>query len=153
MKNKILSSLAIFTALILAGCSQTTPKTPVMSTPSASNGGGAVIPAAQKGVVVVSSPANSTQAANIYNRLNQLSLEQCISVADGYYHNADFVNALLAYDYTCVRFQDIPTCMKLGKMFEKGEGSAVDKLKALDIYQRACFGGYDPGCKEMKRLQ
>ena len=153
MRNKILSSLAIFTALILAGCSQTTPKTPVMSTPSASNGGGAVIPAAQKGVVVVSSPANSTQAANIYNRLNQLSLEQCISLADGYYHNADFVNALLAYDYTCVRFQDIPTCMKLGKMFEKGEGSAVDKVKALDIYQRACFGGYDPGCKEMKRLQ
>lgn len=151
MRNKILSSLAIFTALILAGCSQTTPKTPVASTPS--NGGGAVIPAAPKGVAVVSSPANSSQAANIYNRLNQLSLEQCISVADGYYHNANFVNALLAYDYTCVRFQDIPTCMKLGKMFEKGEGSAVDKVKALDIYQRACFGGYDPGCKEMKRLQ
>lgn len=152
MRNKILSSLAIFTALILAGCSQTTPKTPVASTPSASNGG-AVIPAAPKGVAVVSSPANSSQAADLYNRLNQLSLEQCISVADGYYHNANFVNALLAYDYTCVRFQDIPTCMKLGKMFEKGEGSAVDKVKALDIYQRACFGGYDPGCKEMKRLQ
>ena len=153
MRNKILSSLAIFTALILAGCSQTTPKTPVISTPSTSNGGGAVISAAQKDVVVVNSPANSSQAADLYNRLNQLNREQCISVADGYYHNADFVNALLAYDYTCVRFQDIPTCMKLGKMFEKGEGSAVDKVKALDIYQRACFGGYDPGCKEMKRLQ
>lgn len=153
MRNKILSSLAILTALILVGCSQTTPKTPVVSTPSSSNGGGAVIPAAQKGVVVVSSPANSSQAADIYNRLNQLSLEQCISVADGYYYNANFVNALLAYDYTCVRFQDIPTCMKLGKMFEKGEGSTVDKVKALDIYQRACFGGYDLGCKEMKRLQ
>ncbi len=109
-------------------------------------------PAKNSGAVV-NSPINSNQAADIYNRLNQLSLEQCISVADGYYHNANFVNALLAYDYTCVRFQDIPTCIKLGKMFEKGEGSSVDKVKALDIYQRACFGGYDPGCKEMKRLQ
>ena len=58
MRNKILSSLAIFTALILVGCSQTTPKTPVASTPSASNGGGAVIPAAKNSGAVVNSPIN-----------------------------------------------------------------------------------------------
>lgn len=154
MKKKFLNSFIIFAALIFAGCSQTSPKTSTVNnnTNTRSNGGGAIIPA-NPNPNIATSPISSPNSANIYNRLNQLDLSQCVAVADGYYHDADFVNAMLAYDYTCVRFQDIPTCMKLGHMFEKGEGARVDKVKALDIYQRACFGGYDPGCKDMKRLQ
>ncbi|NLY04132.1 MAG: sel1 repeat family protein [Campylobacter sp.] len=87
------------------------------------------------------------------NQLNKTDVAGAFSIANNYYQNGDFVNAIAAYDYTCTRFQYVPACVRMANMFEKGEGVVASKMAALDIYQRACYSGHKDSCNDVKRLQ
>lgn len=77
--------------------------------------------------------------------------QMCRSFADSMYQKGDFASAIAAYDANCDR-QDIVSCVKVANMFEKGEGIQKNIYNAIDIHMRACYGGYSPSCKDMKRL-
>ena len=137
--SKVINTLVVVSALFFVGCAEKN----------------ATVPNSQSVVgqsVQVNQPVSS-DTTGVYKKLQALDLRGARNLGDSYYANGDFVNALVAYDFTCVKFQDIPTCVKMAGMFEKGEGVSLNKEAALDIYQRACFGGFDPSCKDMRRLQ
>ncbi|NLK67021.1 MAG: SEL1-like repeat protein [Campylobacteraceae bacterium] len=139
--SKIINALVVSSALFLAGCANSSgPKVPSSSGNVETN----------DTRVQISQPANRDA---LYQRLQGLDLAGCRNLGDSYYANGDFLNAVIAYDFTCVKFQDIPTCVKMARMFERGEGVSVNKAAALDIYKRACYGGHDASCKDMKRLE
>lgn len=97
-------------------------------------------------------PVSTTQRAVVNNQSCQNGdVRGCTVYADSLYAQGQYSSAIKAYDMNCAR-QDIPSCLKMAKMFEKGQGVAQNKAFALDIYTRACYGGDNVGCKERKRL-
>lgn len=136
--NKILNVLIVSSTLFLGGCATT----------STNSGNSTKV---NNDSTQANQPISTN--VNIYQQLQNLNLSSAVNLGDSYYESGDYANALVAYDYTCARFQDIPTCLKMAKMFEKGEGSPVNKTYALDIYKRSCFGGHTDSCKDMKRLE
>ncbi|CZE47092.1 sel1 repeat family protein [Campylobacter geochelonis] len=89
---------------------------------------------------------------NLAQICDGLSIADCAYKGDKFYNQGDFRSAIYAYDTNCAR-QDVNSCLKMAKMFEKGEGVSVSKAAALDIYERACYSGNTPSCKDMQRLQ
>ncbi|MSN95649.1 sel1 repeat family protein [Campylobacter sp. FMV-PI01] len=87
-------------------------------------------------------------------KLDEISSDvEIIKIADTYYSKKDFLKAITAYDFACAKFQSIPSCKKMAKMFEDGKGVLVNKAKAFDIYERSCFMGDTPSCEDMRRLE
>ena len=79
------------------------------------------------------------------------NVQMCKKFADSMYSKGDFASAIVAYNINCVR-QDIMSCVKVAQMFEKGEGIQKNIYNAIDIHMRACYSGYNPSCKDMRRL-
>lgn len=75
-------------------------------------------------------------------------VESCQEAADFLYKNGYYKEAALSYDDTCRFYQYIPACLKLAKMFEKGQGVTKSKINAQDIYRRACYMGDKPSCSK-----
>ena len=44
-------------------------------------------------------------------------------------------------------------CLRLGRLYEKGEGVKADAAQAADFYGRACSGGYPEGCAALRSLR
>jgi len=44
-------------------------------------------------------------------------------------------------------------CLRLGRLYEKGEGVKADRDQAIDYYGRACSGGYPEGCAALRTLR
>ena len=44
-------------------------------------------------------------------------------------------------------------CLRLGRIYEKGDGVNADRGTALDFYGRACSGGYSEGCAALRALK
>jgi hypothetical protein len=44
-------------------------------------------------------------------------------------------------------------CLRLGRVYEKGDGVRADAAQAQDYYGRACSGGYPEGCAALKTLR
>lgn len=44
-------------------------------------------------------------------------------------------------------------CLRLGRLYEKGEGVKADAAQAMDYYGRACSGGYPEGCAALRALR
>lgn len=126
-----------FIATFMVGCTATTNKQPTVSNDRI-----------QEQVILVEEVDSTLDL----NALNRMDTANAFKTANAYYRNGDYANAITAYDFTCAKFQYIPACVKLGNMFEKGEGITANKLIALDIYERACFGGNDKSCDDVKRL-
>lgn len=80
------------------------------------------------------------------------NVSMCRSFADSMYSKGDFSSAINAYNINCALAQDIPSCVRMAYMFEKGEGVAKNINNAIDIFMRACYGGHAQSCKEMRRL-
>ena len=80
------------------------------------------------------------------------NVSMCRSFADSMYSKGDFASAINAYNINCAAAQDIPSCVRMAYMFEKGEGVAKNINNAIDIFMRACYGGHAQSCKEMRRL-
>ena len=80
------------------------------------------------------------------------NVSMCRSFADSMYSKGDFASAINAYNINCALAQDIPSCVRMAYMFEKGEGVAKNINNAIDIFMRACYGGHAQSCKEMRRL-
>ncbi|QKF64148.1 sel1 repeat family protein [Campylobacter corcagiensis] len=128
-----------FIAALIAGCATTKSS----SRPGVSND------RIQEQVILVES-VNSTLDLNALNRMDTAD---AYKTANSYYKNGDYVNAITAYDFTCAKFQYIPACVRLASMFEKGQGITANRLIALDIYERSCYGGHDESCNDAKRLR
>ena len=139
----------LIAALALAGC-QTGAKNSVTPMSSSSGAGNAnnnagikdhheVQPVQVKGTPIIS---DACRAGNI---------QMCKNFADQMYSKGDFTSAIVAYNIACQAI-DIPSCVKMAFMFEKGEGVEKNLDNAGDIHQKACFHGYKPSCKDAKRL-
>lgn len=132
-------------AFVLTGC-QTTGSGVKTPTGESSNNSGIkdyheVKPGTLKGTPTIS---DSCRAGNV---------AMCRSFADSMYKKGDFVSAIANYDMACqFPHNDIPSCVKMGFMFEKGEGVEKNLDNAGDIFKRACFHGHTPSCKDAKRL-
>ena len=133
--KKHISILVI--ALVLVGCSATTGKNTVSNE------------RINEEIILVENVNSNLDSA----ALNRMDVASAFKTANSYYQNGDFTNAITAYDFVCAKFQYIPACIRLGNMFERGEGVSANKMVALDIYQRACYSGHTKSCSDVKRLQ
>lgn len=79
--------------------------------------------------------------------------EQCFASAKKAYEQQNYALAIRIFDKGCSGYQYIPSCLRLAKMLEEGEGCVKNVSLAKSLYTRACFSGYKPSCKEMKRLE
>jgi len=82
---------------------------------------------------------------------NNGNIAMCRNFADSMYNKGDFASAIVAYNAACMQL-NIPSCMKMGSMFEKGEGVEKNINNAIDLYMRSCYHGDSQGCKNMRRL-
>lgn len=79
----------------------------------------------------------------------------CYNVANYYYQHEDYATAIRMYDEICATNNypnNLPSCIKMAGMFEKGEGIMPNINTAFDLYKRACFTGDKPSCQDAKRL-
>lgn len=127
----------IFVAAILAGCNATSGKNSVSNQ------------RIQDEVILVEN-VNSSLDLKAMDRMDTAT---AFKTANAYYQKGDFANSITAYDFICAKFQYLPACVKLANMFEKGEGITANKMVALDIYERACYGGHAQSCDDVKRLR
>lgn len=137
MKSRVLLLLG---ALVLAGCSsKDEPKAPQTVSSSKIDNAIALRPDIKYNIDV--------------NQVVRGGQRDGYNIANSYYAKGEFNNAIVAFDAVCASFQFYPACEKMAEMYEKGEGTQVNKAIALDIYQRGCFSGHDHACDDMRRLE
>lgn len=101
----------------------------------------------------VDNPIDSSNRNTLEQQCKTVGAKECYNLASKYYKSGDFKTAINVYDIGCSMYQYLPSCLKMGEMFEKGEGIKIDRAVALDIYERACYSGHKPSCQSVKRLK
>ncbi|PSM52308.1 hypothetical protein CBLAS_0308 [Campylobacter blaseri] len=102
---------------------------------------------------VVDNPLAEQDRIIIERQCQSVGAKSCYDLGVSYYRKGDFKTAINTFDVGCAMYQYLPSCLQMGRMFEKGEGVPVNKAAALDIYERACFSGDKPSCQDMRRLK
>jgi len=75
----------------------------------------------------------------------------CNQLGEYFYARFDYGNALKVFDYSCAKFKNANSCMRVGTMLENGEGIAPDKHNAQKVFRFLCFRGEEEACKKMAR--
>lgn len=145
---KISKFIVFIVAVFFAGCSMNQKAT----TSSSQTAYSKTKPASKTAVSSTNKMQENFKKTSVNDVCKNGDIMACMNYADLMYAKGDFNSAINAYDINCAR-QDIASCVKLAKMFEKGEGTAKNLNFALDIHTRACYSGYKPSCSDMKRLQ
>lgn len=142
--------LALSVCAFFVGCSSTSGgPAPTVTQTSTTSMDNRTFDSIQAGVNDQSSIQGKIVASDACKTGN---VPMCRSFADSMYSKGDFASAINAYNINCAAAQDIPSCVRMAYMFEKGEGVAKNINNAIDIFMRACYGGHAQSCKEMRRL-
>jgi len=128
----------ILAAMVLAGCA-TSGKSPSRAS-------------IHEDKVPVAKPV-TTDFSNIGDTCAGKTAEACYAYAQKSYNAGDFRRAIRTYDLACARFQYLPACLEMAKMFEQGQGVEPNPGKAYEIYSAACYTvDHKPSCADMRRL-
>ena len=142
--------LALSVCAFFVGCSGTSGgPAPTVTQTSTTSMDNRTFDSIQAGV---NEQSNIEGKAVISDACKSGNVSMCRSFADSMYSKGDFASAINAYNINCAAAQDIPSCVRMAYMFEKGEGVAKNINNAVDIFMRACYGGHAQSCKEMRRL-
>lgn len=76
----------------------------------------------------------------------------CVGLGIIYYGKKDYFEAFKYFSKSC-NAGDSESCLAIGKLYEYGEGTRLDIVKAADFYGKSCDLKLQEGCDDYKRLK
>ena len=99
---------------------------------------------------------DSTRALELRARACSLDAGSCFDLANAYYRGEgtpkDLGKAAESFKAACDH-GSAPACFLLARIVEQDPESEGGQKAALSLYERACSAGFEPACRDAKRLE